>query len=86
VDSEKEPVDGNLLRERLISQVDRHSSYADAAIERPPQPQEEEPVALEPQEDAPSEGSDRRWVLLTITGVCLTGAVALFLLARTKVR
>jgi hypothetical protein len=85
VDSEKEPVDGNLLRERLISQVDRHSSYADTAVERPPQPQEE-PVALEPQADAPSEGSDRRWVLLAITGMCLIGAVVLFLVARPKVR
>jgi hypothetical protein len=85
-DPEKESVDGNLLRERLISQVDRHSSYADTAVERSPSPQETEPVALEPQTNAPSEGSDRRWIPLAITGMCLIGAVVLFLVARPRVR
>ncbi len=84
VDPEKEQVDGNLLRERMMSQIERRSPGTDSVLDEPPLPQDEEPVAVEPRTEAPSEGSDRRWVLLAVTGMCLTGAVVLFLLSRPK--
>jgi hypothetical protein len=85
-DPEAVQVDDNLLRERLITQLDRHSSYADTVRDRSCQPRDEEPDAAEQKPDVPQRGSGLRRALLAIAGIGLIAGAALLLALRSGKR